>query len=480
MWSCQKKLDILYRSQSALDAFKQRSDDVFPPYTEVFKVYNVTQKQPLQFKKNRYFYKNLKVNKWLRVPLEQLLVETKNFNCDYYIDMTNVVDKQFLKAELRKGKNVIFIENIEFLPQNPQFVDPEDASVMLIRIGKSVYNFYKNVARNIDSELSGEDIQVSKDSCDSNYDFFKVSDKDYRILVSEGKECFISNDYAYIQANVHNPEKNDIIYRNSVFKSETDAGNIIFTESFIEPGKNAQTFYIKSFSTTPFNATLQVNEEDKYFIKNVKNDSYLCFKKDSFIKLSKSGKNILWSSRIEHSNIYYFKYTDIENSKVFYILSYIEYRKPGNVNEEINGEEKINNALGEFKRNKNLKPSPVSFERFLRENVKVNNESVDELMQLSRDFPHINEESRTRRGHLYSRNMLFMDTDLNFCCYSPIIFEENEEYKHEDFIEEDVKKDVKIVDVHKGKPGTPDTLEKGKGISTVPVEPIPMSSFPVL
>lgn len=473
MWSCEKKLNTLYRSQSALDAFKQRSRDAFPPYTEVFEVYNVTQKQPLQYKKNRYFFENLKVNKWLRVPLEQLLVETKNF--DHHIDMTKIVDKQFLKAKLRKGKNVIFIENVEFLPQNPQFVDPEDDSVILIRIGESVYTFYKNVARNLDSELSGEEIQVSEDSCDYNYNFFKVSEEDYRMLVSKGKECFISNDYAYVQANVHNPEKNDIIYKNSMLKSETDIGNIIFTDTFIEPGRNAQTFYIKSFSVTQNHATLKVYDNDKYFIKNVKNDSYLCFKKDSFIKLSKSGKNILWTSFIEDSSIYYFKFIDVGNKKVFYILSCIKYRKPRNVNEEINAEEKINTALGEFKRNKNLKPNPVPFERFLIENVKVNNESVDEFIRLSREFPHMNEESRTRRGHFYSRKMLFMDTVLNFCCYSPIIFEENQEDNQEEFIEENVKKDVEIVDVNKGKPGTPGTLEKGKSASIGSVEPVPIS-----
>ena len=107
--------------------------------------------------------------------------------------------------------------------------------------------------------------------------------------------------------------------------------------------------------------------------------------------------------------------------------------------------------------------------------IKVNNESVNELMQLSHAFPHMNEESRTRRGHFYSRKMLFMDTELNFCCYSPIIFgenEENEEYIHNKNIKKE-EKDVKI-DVDKVKPDTPDTLEKRKAASTGPIDAIPI------
>tara|TARA_B100001989_G_C24547919_1_gene472244 strand:- start:2248 stop:3696 length:1449 start_codon:yes stop_codon:yes gene_type:complete len=476
MWSCKKKLDILYRSQSALGAFERRNIDTFPQYTDLYKVYNVTEKQPLQFKKNNFFYKEMKINKWLRVPLEQLLVETKSFNCDYYIDLTNLVEKQFLKAELRSGKTVMFIENLEFLPVNPQDADPENGSVMLIRIGRNVYNFYKNISRNLDSEFSGEGIQTFEDVCDTNYTFFTLSEENYKMLSEEKQECFISDGFAYIQANVHKPKKNDIIFRNGVFRSETTYGNILFTETFIEPGKSAQKFYIKAFSVLSTQVTLQVSEFDRYFIKVEDDNYYLGFKYNSFIKLTKSGKNILWSSRIGSGTVYYFKYTDTDSGKQFYIISYITIKKQRNENDPENGDNEINNVLVQFKENNNLNPGPIPFENFLTDTIGMDVDSVTDLMNLSRQYPQMSEESHTRRGHFYSKYMLYMEMDINLCIYDPIIFEKNLE-DVEKPIEEKDKVESLSETYESKKQETPVTQDKGLGVSERNLEePLSLSS----
>ena len=97
--------------------------------------------------------------------------------------------------------------------------------------------------------------------------FFQIGRGRLQNVNRKNNECFISNGYAYIQANVHKPKINDIIFRSGVFKAETKYGNIVFTEMFIEPGKSAQKFYIKAFNVLPSQVTLQVSTSDKYFIK---------------------------------------------------------------------------------------------------------------------------------------------------------------------------------------------------------------------
>jgi len=455
MWSCEEKLNALYRSQSALRAFEQRRIDTFPLYTEVHKVYNVTDDEPLQFKKNNFFYKKLKINKWLRVPLDQLLVETNSFNCDYYMDLTNLVEKQFLNADLGNGKNVMFIENLDFLPSNPQCVDPEDGSVMLIRIGKSVYNFYKNVSRRLDLEFLGESIQVFEDVCDTNYTFFTLNENNYKELIEKKQECFISNGFAYIQTNVHKPKKNDIIFRNGVFRSETTNGNILFTETFIEPGKSAKTFYIKAFNVMSSQASLQVSQDDRYFIKVENNDSYLGFKNDSLIKLTKNDENILWKSIIGSATVYYFKYSNIENGKNFYIICYITVKKRRDENDIENFDDEIAKLLAIFRENHRLKPTDTHLGYFLVNNVGMDNDSVTEIVNLSVQYHRMSEESHTRRGHFYSKYMLYMEMDKNYCAYDPIIIEEEEE---------DTKR---IEEKEKGKK-EPLSLEKEEDTSTSP------------
>lgn len=464
MWSCEKKLNTLYRSQTALNAFEQRRIDTFPPYTDVYKVYNVTEKQPLQFKKNNFFYKNLKINKWLRVPLEQLLVETNSFNCDYYMDLTNLVEKQFLKAELGNGKNVMFIENLDFLPSNPQSVDPGDGSVMLIRVGRSVYNFYKNVSRRLDLEFLGESIQVFEDVCDTNYTFFTLSEENYKELIEKKQECFISNGFAYVQANVHKPKKNDIIFRNGVFRSETTNGNILFTETFIEPGKSAKTFYITAFHVLSSQASLQISEDHRYFIKIENDDSYLGFKYNSLIKLTKNDKSILWKSIIGSATVYYFKYSDIENGKNFYIISYITVKKQRDENDIENFDDEVTGILSNFRENHLLKPAHIPLGYFLVNHVGMDNDSVTEMVQLSERYRRMSEESHTRRGHYYSKYMLYMETDINYCTYDPIIYEEKEEdtkpikekeYEEKEYLPSEGKGD---------KPTTPTTGNKGPGM----------------